>query len=194
MAPDGTGSVVLDTPRELGDPTISWAPDSGRFVYVKKDSGSQLFVADVATGTSVPVGDSSLVATNPQWSPKGDLIAFTGLDAATGNAIYVVPAAGGPARLVAAPAGGVELGPPVWSPDGTTLAVFAGDGGAHDIYTVRPDGSSLRNLMQSGHDEFYPVWSNAGTRIAYERIDAGQPFRAPQVNDVVRDAGETPGD
>ncbi len=49
------------------------------------------------------------------------------------------------------------------------------DGGSSQIYTVRPDGSGLRQLthLGSGHNAFDPHWSPDGRRIAYISDVAG---------------------
>src|SRR4029450_3651786 len=54
-----------------------------------------------------------------------------------------------------------------WSPDGSRLAFYSNRGGVQQIWSVRPDGSDLRQLTD--HREsgvLWPVWSPDGTRIA----------------------------
>lgn len=63
------------------------------------------------------VGDPGAAA-QPQFSPDGSLVAFTG-NFDTNSDVYVVPAAGGePRRLTTHPANDVVLG---WSPDGKRI-------------------------------------------------------------------------
>ncbi len=61
-----------------------------------------------------------------------------------------------------------------WSPDGQRLILSAYelDGNPHDIgaselWTVRPNGTGLRQLTNTTRLEFAPVWAPDGQRIAY---------------------------
>jgi TolB protein len=59
---------------------------------------------------------------------------------------------------------------PAWSPDGTEI-VFANqsDPTTNDLYTIKRDGSGLRQLTDSSYNEVSPAWSPDGTKIAFER-------------------------
>ena len=66
-------------------------------------------------GTPVPVTRSAANDSQPDWSPKGDLIAFRRSEGDTGG-IFVVPATGGVARPL------TDFGYlPQWSPDGQRI-------------------------------------------------------------------------
>lgn len=55
----------------------------------------------------------------------------------------------------------------VWA---SRIVFVCNDGFDSDICTVRPDGTSLRNLTQTpGVDEYLPVWSPDRTKIAFKR-------------------------
>ncbi len=188
IAADGSHLTTIATAPDLNDPTMSWAPDGRRLVYVEKASeGSHLGVADLDRGTTSPITDPAIDATHPQWAPTGDLIAFSSALDAVHRAVFVVPAAGGPARLVGAPYG--DLDSPVWSPDGRHIATFTSDGASnHDIVVFGLDTSEPTKLTRTDDDEFFPVWSNDGTRIAYSEIDSGKSPDHPQVNAWVMNA------
>ena len=82
---------------------------------------------------------------NPLWlryssiSPDGSQIAF----AYEGN-LYLVPSAGGAARLLVA--NGAHSTQPVWSPDGQALAYASDPTGNFDIYVVAAAGGPSRRL------------------------------------------------
>jgi TolB protein len=55
-------------------------------------------------------------------------------------------------------------------------------GGTYHIFTVRPDGSGLRQLTSGPMNDRYPTWSPDGSRVAFTRvaIDAESPSTGNQ--------------
>lgn len=81
--------------------------------------------------------------------------------------IYIMDANGDNARALADDAAlGDESD---LSPDGTTVAFFSGRTGTTLIYTIRTDGSDLRQLTQGDGAEASPRWSPDGSQIAFSR-------------------------
>jgi dipeptidyl aminopeptidase/acylaminoacyl peptidase len=119
---DGSGLRRLTTD-PFRDSWPAWSPDGSTIVYVNDGrrpadtSGntptSTLWTvpADGGTPTKVPVGRAGI--TNPDYSPDGRRIAFSG------DGVWTVDAAGGEPRRVAA-----ISGVPRWSPDGSTIALL----------------------------------------------------------------------
>ena len=150
-----------------GDPT--WSPD-GRILRLRPGG----FAMSRAEGNGFRmirvVGENS----SPTVSPDGRQIAFRRQLGEHKSAIFVVSAKGGPARRVVAPAGGVA-DKIDWSPDGSRIVLSAPEFGAgkqpsSNVFTIRPDGSGLRQLTHSrggsvnnGADS----WSPDGKRIAF---------------------------
>jgi Tol biopolymer transport system component len=61
-------------------------------------------------------------------------------------------------------------------PGRTGLIAFAGTtGGAHQIYTVRPNGHGLRQVTHLHADLGYPAWSPNGRRIVFDLDRPGGP-------------------
>jgi TolB protein len=63
---------------------------------------------------------------------------------------------------------------PSWSPDGTKIAFMKDERAiqepeTRDIYTIRVDGTDLRQLTDEGLDE-YPAWSTGGKTVAFSRL------------------------
>lgn len=98
------------------------------------------------------------------------------------RAIYTVRTDGTDPRLVFASKTSFQLGyipypaTPEYSPSGKRI-VFVGKPvhRAAGIWTIRPDGSHLRNVTidpaTSSYADYYPDWSPGGGRIAFLRFD-----------------------
>ncbi len=57
---------------------------------------------------------------------------------------------------------------PMWSPDGSRIVFTRSMGGANfDVFTIRPDGSDLRRLTDSGANDGHAVWTADGKQILY---------------------------
>ncbi|MFH9419527.1 amidohydrolase family protein [Streptomyces sp. NPDC017529] len=89
------------------------------------------------------------------------------------NVLWSVPRDGGEARALTPP--DLEPTRPVFSPDGSRLAVCAYRGGGFHIWTLCPDGSGLRQLTDGPWDDRGPAWSPDGTRLAFASERGGDP-------------------
>ena len=150
-----------------GDPT--WSPD-GRILWLRPGG----FAISRAEGNGFRMIRVAGENSSPTVSPDGRQIAFRRQLGEHKSAIFVVSAKGGPARRVVAPAGGVA-DKIDWSPDGSRIVLSAPEFGAgkqpsSNVFTIRPDGSGLRQLTHSrggnvnnGADS----WSPDGKRIAF---------------------------
>jgi Tol biopolymer transport system component len=121
-----------------------------------------------------PAADDS-----PSWSADGRKIAFwstrRGPDNPTGDQeIFVMNANGSGLRQITK--NKVDDGGPAWSPKGDRLVFhrFLGAGAGADLFTVRVNGRSERNLTRSPRIvDSYPVWSPDGREIVFMRDDSG---------------------
>ncbi|GHB38295.1 amidohydrolase [Streptomyces xanthochromogenes] len=101
-------------------------------------------------------------------SPAGDR-----LIAEIQDVLWSLPRAGGRAEPLT-PAG-LEPTRPVHAPDGELIAFSAYQGGTYHIWTMRPDGSEVRQRTEGPWDDRGPAWSPDGTRIAFSSERGGDP-------------------
>ena len=66
---------------------------------------------------------------------------------------------------------------PRWSPDGQTIAFYSNRSGSYQVWTISPDGSSLRQVTFGPTTDmfYYPSWSPDGARMLYNSLNAN-PF------------------
>ena len=134
-----------------------------------------------------PITETDLYAfkwvADPRISPDGSQVLYTRV---TVNAkhdnyqteIWLVPAAGGPARQITA---GLHDSAPRWSPDGKRMAFLrAGekDGKPEpaQIYVMDMSGGEARALTDMPKGAGAPVWSPGGHAIAFSSTTEGKDF------------------
>jgi Tol biopolymer transport system component len=148
----------------------SWSPDGTQITYIRRSDTTDVYVADVVTGSERQV-TQGLMALFPVWSPEEDWIAFVTEE----NALYVVRADGSELRQLSDQA---SFDPPTWSPDGERLA-FINSG--YEISIVDLNGSE-EEIISDFRDEFngqtfYVTWSPTENQIAAEVIVRNPPTR-----------------
>ena len=140
------------------------SPDGTRLAFVARPSSlaqSAAIMVSALDGTGMRrLTQDEGYNTHPAWSPDGKEIAYI----ADGK--LTVMRADGTNGRVLAPSVQMVNAALAWSPDGSRLA-FAGeqqDFVHRAVYTVRPDGTELKNL---GPTVSVPSWSPDGSRIAF---------------------------
>lgn len=131
-----------------------------------------------STRLLVQTAGSTLVVTGSRF--QGPLATLTGTDAAAApdgshvaylrnGALYVARLDGSDERSVAVnvqPPPDDLLGP-VWSPDGTKIAIASGS----SLLVVDADGTGVRTIVHGSRQNVNPTWSPDGSTIAFESDD-----------------------
>jgi Tol biopolymer transport system component len=175
MNSDGSGARKIgDLAGDDGAP--SWSPDGSKLVVIlHAPAGGKHVVIDVATGTQTTILDEhgGEFPGTPEWSPTGDLIAFSLGSSDIDADIYLMrPDGTGRRLLVDGPGADVA---PQWSPDGSQLTFWSDrDGGG--IYAIQADGKNLRRIWTDdlGLKNAEAVWSPDGTQLAWQGQFAGE--------------------
>jgi len=117
---------------------------------------------------------SSLIDTNPQFSPDGKKIVFGSNRSGGCEEIWVSNQDGTNALQLTNGLGRLQ-GTPRWSPDGRWIAFdsLAQDGHS-DIYIINADGGELRRLTPFASDESVPSWSRDGKWIYFRSNRTGR--------------------
>jgi Tol biopolymer transport system component len=168
MRPDGTGTEEI---RAFGaDPAIS--PDgttlilSSALVY-----GSDIYTAQVggSSGSDLSLTRDDVYASSNDisaaWSPDGNQIVYVSDrygDKTKGAKLnlYIMDKNGANAHRVFE-SDGLHLSPN-WSPDGERIVflMLGIDSWSTELYTVRPDGTELKQWTPDGTMKYAPVWGN----------------------------------
>lgn len=130
---------------------FTWAPAASRIWRIPR-----------LGGTPQPLTPSNEDAAYGDLSPDDRQLVFARTESQISR-LAVIPVNGGPEkRLVDSPST-----VPRWSPDGRWIAFSPDRGYKGGIFIVRPDGSGLRRVTNSGG---WPVWFPDGKRIAFRTL------------------------
>lgn len=168
VSAQGTGAKALTQPPVAATPADeqsvinnsrpSWSPDGKQLVFVSdRDGGENLYILDLASGQVSRLTTGIYSDGLPQWSPDGEAILFMSNRASMVKGLFTVPAAGGEPKLVATPKSDES---PVWAGTNGELIVFSSDRTLDwELYSMRADGSDLRQLTHSKGLDRFPTWT-----------------------------------
>jgi Tol biopolymer transport system component len=178
--PDGTEITKL-TGNTVWPSPVSWSPDGTKLVFNPShntESYSYIAVVDSDGSNYLALTSGKYLASNPVWSPTEDLILYNVLQGDRMQ-IFATNADGTIQYRLTDSAGGNS--DPVWSPDGKQIAFVSWrdsvnpdtctDGDCnYEIYVMNADGSDQIRLTDHPAEDWAPVWSPDGTRIAFQSL------------------------
>jgi Tol biopolymer transport system component len=159
--------------------SAAWSPD-GRTIAVTH-APPQPLTTPARAALYLLAGDGTgplrLVAQNaftPAWSPDGKKLAFS-VESPRGRwAVHTAGPDGSQDLRLTDPA--FTGSSPAWSPDGRWIALAQFVGNQQQIFVIRPDGTGLRQITNSGNWSCeHPSWSPDGTRILASCRSAAMP-------------------
>jgi Tol biopolymer transport system component len=169
MNPDGSDKRVVFAPEGRGRPTQpSWSPDDqwiafangGWFFFRATQKNVIMRVRRDGSGAEV-LTDGNENAGFPSYAADGKEIVYRVYGEPCG--LRVVNVETKKVRVLTNEVDNL----PSWSPDGKLIVFTRNMGGANfDVFTIRPDGSDLRRLTDSGANDGHAVWRSDG-KILY---------------------------
>jgi len=189
---DGTTTSLLTTssqaPADKG--SAAWSRDGRYVAYVERSPehfSGRLLVAEFDSATGRFKGEPRALYTakqdrgggwsirTPEWSPDGKSLVIVLQDSGWDN-IYLVPAAGGPARAITNADSDDE--DPVFSPDGKRLAFLSNRTKPEErhIWVALSDGRRPHPLASpSPGVDSTPMWSRDGRQIYFLHNSSFEP-------------------
>jgi Tol biopolymer transport system component len=146
-------------------PTLSGSGGGVLAYTFMQNSNVQIYLinADGSKPTQLTVGGQGGV--EPSWSPDGKKLVFQN------NGLWIADGTTGKVSSLPTPADLENRWrvKPAWSPDGEWIAFNNENGTLGDIYLIRPDGTDLRRLTNTGDisRDGNLVWSPDSKEIAY---------------------------
>ncbi len=138
------------------DTSPSFSPDGKQMVFCSNRSGNpNIYIKDMVTGNAKRLTFSGKYNTDPVFSPRGDLIAFTYLSPDDGkfHVAFIRPDG---SRLAVLPGSGQGDEAPAFSPDGRLIAFQSADG---NIYITDLGGSAAVQITDGRAVYAEPSWS-----------------------------------
>jgi TolB protein len=150
-----------------------WSPDSAFLLTAgstHEGGDSEIYLLRSDGSGLQALTDNQVMDSTPAWSPDGTQIAYlSGFPEAT---LMVMSATGENLRPLTIDLAVNREVQPVWSPDSQVIA-FVVDGEhvgldqLSEIYIVHADGTSLRQLTNTGGVNLNPRWSPDGTHLVF---------------------------
>lgn len=114
---------------------------------------------------SIELREGTNMAAAP--SPDGSRVVFSAQ-----GALWIMPIAGGNATRITN--WDVEPTAPVWAPDGQTIAFqnYTPDGNYH-VWTIRPDGTDIKEITTGPFDDREPAWMPDGRAVVFSSDRSG---------------------
>jgi Tol biopolymer transport system component/DNA-binding winged helix-turn-helix (wHTH) protein len=158
----------------------AFSPDGRSVAFVSDRGGhSDLWVGLPGGGNLVRVTNDPNVKARPRWSPDASKLLYARLNESGLWDSWVVPALGGPARVLT-----TNAADPTWFPDGRSIAYANLSTGA--IWMCDADGRNARAFTTPDPDVRHrqPAFSRDGRLLAFVRKGAAGPYGQLAVAEV----------
>jgi TolB protein len=158
----------------------AWSYDGKQLVFIAGDrpdigAPKELYVADAGAASAAPrkVTAFGRDISRPAWSPDGAQLAYIERQGDRAGSIMVVGLDGlNPRRL----GNSAAQSTPQFSPGGDRIVAYnVAPPDGSDVYLLPVAGGDPVNLTPGQGDDYVPVWSPDGSKLAWASVQAGQP-------------------
>lgn len=170
MDADGSHKVRIYTAERGAAFQPAWSPDGdwiafgvGGYLQSRKTQPARLMlIKRDGTGVRALTGDT-LNAGFPSWSPNGKEVVYRVWGGTTWG-LRILNLETQQVRVLTTAYDNL----PFWSPDGALITFTRKhETNNFDIFTIRPDGSDLRQLTTSGANDAHAVWNANGSALLW---------------------------
>ena len=148
----------------------SWSPDGqwiafgvGGYLQRRKTKPAKLMLMRRDGSEVREITGDTLNAGFPSWSPDGRRMVYRVWGGTTWG-LRILTLANHAVQVLTTAYDNL----PFWSPDGSLITFTRRhDDNNFDIYTIRPNGTDLRQLTSSGANDAHGVWSADGSQILW---------------------------
>jgi Tol biopolymer transport system component len=147
--------------------SVAWSPD-GKTLAIELGGYFQRPIETTQIATLGSDGSNLRILTNgsdssgfPHFSPDGKHLVYRVLGDKKGLRVLTLE----DGSVTALTNGWDNF--PAWSPRGDLIAFTRYEGKSFEIYTIRPDGTDLRQLTHTGGTDAHTVWSPDGEWMAF---------------------------
>ncbi len=162
MDADGSNKQRIFTAGSGAAFAPAWSPDGqwiafglGGYLQARKTKPATIMVVRRDGTGGRELTPDSLNAGFPSWSPDGKRIVYRLWGGAT-EGLRIINVADGTVQVLTNEYDNL----PFWSPDGSLIAFTRKhEDNNFDIYTIRPDGTGLRQLTTSPANDAHAVWT-----------------------------------
>jgi Tol biopolymer transport system component len=183
MNPDGSNLVNLTAASDANDLLSSWRADGRKLAFMSNrttatnpEGDAEIFVMNANGSHQRQITVNDLDDEYPAWSPDGRIVVARDLNPILGEADYDLVTMNGDGsnqqNLTNTP--GVDESEPSWSPTGRSIAFISWRDGDGELYTMRANGSGIRQLTFDGLGYEFPDWSPDGRLIAFHSGPPGE--------------------